>query len=199
MVLAVRVDILDIHAVIDQCWQCADQVFASPEHVQHRIAAVIKRQPPMHLLLARYPLVVAPGPEHALALHHVCNGFAPAPVPDGRVSNPDDGSPAAELFLVDPGDLLCLPHRVPLGTLVWHTVGPVQLPDDIQPPVIVHRIPHHAERLGIAEVIRPEDPPGVMNLERLDHMRPLPGLIGARLVRPLRERLPRERVPAAFQ
>ena len=75
----------------------------------------------------------------------------------------------------------------------------VELEDAVQPPVEVHRPPAHGEGLGVAEVEAAVYPPCVRNIERLDHVRPLPIGVVRGVVAPLGEHLSLIHVPVALE
>lgn len=126
MILAVGVDVLDVDHVIDQRRQRAVKVLAGAERVEHRAAICIECQPPMDLLLAWDALVIALGPENALGLHHVCDGLAPAAIPDGRISHAHDRvALQLRILILNQLDLLGLLDRVPAVALVRRAVGTV--------------------------------------------------------------------------
>ena len=184
VVFQLGIHVLHLVFVIGEDGDRPDEVAAALEHVHHGNAVIIKLHPVMHLHPSGNAFVIAGIEIHAVLLTGLCDGYAVALFPDGRVGNAVDALAFEPSVLVlHPLDLLEYFVGRPFHTGVWlvrHAA--IQLQDVIQASVIVHRPPGYAERLAVTEVKASPDAPGRRDFKWIYHVGPLSVLVMCRIV-----------------
>ena len=200
MVLAVGIHVLNVRLAVYQIRHRPDEMLTGIKHIQHGDSVSIKGQPVVDLHLAVQPVMLPRLPEHALALHYRRHTFRAAVAEDGRVCHAPHGTPL-QIGVLPLNAAYFLRHMVrrPLHALVGRPRAAVQLPNTIQPPVLIHGVPAHGEWPCVAPVHRPPHIPAFRNAKWFNDMGLDMVSVMLPIIDPFAEHLPGEAVPVAVQ
>ena len=155
MVFLSGINVLNMLFVIYQGWDCPYKAFAGIKHIKERMTVLVKCQAVMILHLSCNPVVIPRFPIHSLFCHNIRNGFSPVRCEYRRIGNPCD-LPAFQIFVCFSTSriiLACSAGSSFRPTFRLTLLAPIQFPDPVYTPFIIHRIPPYRKWFCVTKII----------------------------------------------